>query len=167
MKTETWLTRRAESKIGKPAFETQRLLLRLTERIAARMEERQMRRADLARDMGVDRAMVTRILNGDQNVTIKTLVAMACSLDVRLDIDLQALGAVRASATETVSTRLKFAYDGNIRARTDYSHSEEAKGDRRLHKSSTITFMVETTIGKSTITAHSAALEGECDPTAA
>lgn len=114
MKNKTWLQRRAESKIGKPTFETQRLLLHLTEAFAARMQQRQMRRANLAREMNVDRAMVTRILNGDQNVTIKTLVTMACALDARLHFDLQDLAAVRATAIETVVNRLNLAYNAGI-----------------------------------------------------
>jgi transcriptional regulator with XRE-family HTH domain len=96
----TWLQKRASAKIGQPGFETQRLLLRLTERFASRMEERKVRRADLARELGVDRSMVTRLLNGDQNVTIKTLVAMASALDCRLDFELQDLQNVQAGKSK-------------------------------------------------------------------
>ena len=94
----TWLEKRAGAKIGKAGFETQRLLLRLTEAFASRMEQRKVRRADLARELGVDRSMITRLLNGDQNVTIKTLVAMASVLDCRLDFELQDLQSVRSVA---------------------------------------------------------------------
>ena len=118
--------------------------------------------------MGVDRAMVTRILNGDQNVTMKTLVTMACALDARLNFELQDLAAVRESTAEAASARLKLAYEGNVfplRIALPCSGGGPAYYRHQVRDALTATFTNDPTVGATTLTASQ--LEGERDTTAA
>ena len=53
------------------------------------MEEQGVTQADLARKMGVSRARVSQILSGSDNLTLKSIVAVAIGLDSRVDLKLK------------------------------------------------------------------------------
>ena len=71
---------------GDPDFEFDRVAIDIGEQIVARMEEQGMTQADLARAMGVSRARVSQILRGNDNLTLKSIVAVAIALDCRVDM---------------------------------------------------------------------------------
>ena len=71
---------------GDPDFEFDRIAIDIGEQIVARMEERGMTQADLARAMGVSRARVNQILRGNDNLTLKSIVAVAIGLDSRVEL---------------------------------------------------------------------------------
>jgi transcriptional regulator with XRE-family HTH domain len=50
------------------------------------MEEQQVSRAELARRMGTSRAYITRLLGGDANFTLMTMVKVAMALDGALHV---------------------------------------------------------------------------------
>jgi Helix-turn-helix. len=85
----TWLEKRLARSTGATGLETERLLIDLTETFAAEMETKEIKRAELARRMGVDRAVVTRVMAGDRNVTLRTLVAVASNLGCRLHVTIE------------------------------------------------------------------------------
>jgi transcriptional regulator with XRE-family HTH domain len=95
----TWLDRRLEKQSGQVGFETERLLLDLTEAFTEKMIEKKWRRADLARRMGVDRSVITRVMAGDRNVSLRTLVSFATTLGCRLKIELNDETATKAETT--------------------------------------------------------------------
>ena len=74
---------------GDPHYEFAKVAIDVGEQIAARMEEREMTQADLAREMGVSRARVSQILRGNDNLTLKSIVAVAIALDSRIDLQLK------------------------------------------------------------------------------
>lgn len=74
---------------GDPDFEFDRIAIDIGEQIVARMEERGMTQADLARAMGVSRARVSQILRGNDNLTLKSIVAVAIGLDCRVELRLR------------------------------------------------------------------------------
>ena len=74
---------------GDPDYEFDRVAIDIGEQIVARMEERGMTQADLARAMGVSRARVSQILRGNDNLTLKSIVAVAIALDCRVEMLLQ------------------------------------------------------------------------------
>ena len=74
---------------GDPDFEFDRIAIDIGEQIVARMEERHMTQADLAREMGVSRARVSQILRGNDNLTLKSIVAVAIGLDCRVELQLR------------------------------------------------------------------------------
>jgi transcriptional regulator with XRE-family HTH domain len=62
------------------------LVTQLTNEINWLMEERGLTRADLAASMGVSPGRVSQILGGGENLTLRTLAALAVALDARFDI---------------------------------------------------------------------------------
>jgi DNA-binding phage protein len=92
---KTWLEKRIESKRGAVGFETERLMLSFSEQIVERLVTLDMRRSELARKMDVDRAIVTRLLSGDANATLRTIVTMAAAVGLRISLDLQPLQDAR------------------------------------------------------------------------
>ena len=73
---------------GDPDFEFDKLAIDIGEQIVARMDERGMTQADLAREMGVSRARVSQILRGNDNLTLKSIVAVAIALGSRVELQL-------------------------------------------------------------------------------
>jgi transcriptional regulator with XRE-family HTH domain len=78
---------------GDPDYEFDGVAIELGEQIVARMEERGMTQADLARAMGVSRARVSQILRGNDNLTLKSIVAVAIALDSRVEVLLKPIDA--------------------------------------------------------------------------
>ncbi len=92
----TWLERRLARRAGKAGLETERLLLSLTETFVQKLVTKNIKRTELARRMGVDRAVVTRVMAGDRNVTLRTLVSVASGLGCRLKMEVEDDAAAEA-----------------------------------------------------------------------
>ena len=58
----------------------------MNERICELMEQKNISRADLARKLGKSRAYITRLLNGQPNLTLKTLTQIAVALGEGIDV---------------------------------------------------------------------------------
>lgn len=58
----------------------------LTEDICRLMEEKKISRAELARRLGTSRAYVTKLLDGNANFTLATMVKLAMALDGALHL---------------------------------------------------------------------------------
>lgn len=69
------------------------LITQLTNEINWHMRERGLTRADLAARMGVSPGRVSQILGGGENLTLRTLAALATALDARFSIELTSLKA--------------------------------------------------------------------------
>ena len=67
------------------------LVTQLTNEITFHMRERGITRADLAARMGVSPGRVSQILGGGENLTLRTLAALASALDARFDVELTSL----------------------------------------------------------------------------
>lgn len=61
------------------------VLLDVTEGIVKRMIEQNVRRSELAERLGTSRAYVTKLLDGQENMTLKTLVRVANALEMKVD----------------------------------------------------------------------------------
>lgn len=68
-----------------PFFITEKLLLDLNLNFLKRMEELQLSRADLARRLGWRRSAVTKLLDGNHNISIKRLVKVALAMECTLE----------------------------------------------------------------------------------
>jgi DNA-binding Xre family transcriptional regulator len=68
-----------------PESELYGVLLDVTEAIVKRMIEQNVRRTDLAERLGTSRAYVTKLLDGQENMTLKTLVRVANALEMKVD----------------------------------------------------------------------------------
>ena len=82
--------RAAEARIDE---ELHGLITQLTNEINWHMRERGLTRADLAARMGVSPGRVSQILGGGENLTLRTLAALATALDARFGIELVSLKA--------------------------------------------------------------------------
>lgn len=61
-------------------------VVELTEDLSRLMEEGQVSRAELARRLGTSRAYITKLLGGDANFTLMTMVKLALALDGALHL---------------------------------------------------------------------------------
>jgi transcriptional regulator with XRE-family HTH domain len=67
------------------------LVTQLTNEITFHMRESGVSRAELAARMGVSPGRVSQILGGGENLTLRTLAALATALDARFDFELSSL----------------------------------------------------------------------------
>ena len=74
---------------GDPEFEFDLLAIEVGERIVERMEELGMTRTELAAAVGVSKARISQILSGNDNLTLKSLVAVAVGLESRIELRLK------------------------------------------------------------------------------
>jgi transcriptional regulator with XRE-family HTH domain len=93
------------------AMAVESLLLEATETICQRMEELQMSRAELARRLGKSRAAVTKMLEGNANLTIRTLAEVLFELNGELSFGVRPFGtpitvtSVAQRSSETLNGR--------------------------------------------------------------
>jgi DNA-binding Xre family transcriptional regulator len=88
MKAEKWFRERLDEFQDDLEFRTEEAILAFTEKVVAVMRERGMNRVALAQQLGVSKAFVTKLLNGNPNLTIKTMVAIADALECNLSVDI-------------------------------------------------------------------------------
>src|SRR4029079_17159482 len=68
-----------------PEWDLYGVLLDVTEEIARGLIARSMKRSELAERLGTSRAYVTKLLDGQENMTLKTLVRVANALEMKVD----------------------------------------------------------------------------------
>src|SRR6266571_1109100 len=88
MKAGTWFTDKLNEFEGDQGFRTEEVIIDFTEKVVAAMQERNMSRVELAQRLGVSKAFVTKLLNGNPNLTIRTMVSIADALECKLLIDI-------------------------------------------------------------------------------
>ena len=71
------------------AFKQEAIALRLSHMIAGAMDDLGMNRTDLARVLDVSAPMVTKMLSGRSNFTLKTMVGVADALGYEFDVVLK------------------------------------------------------------------------------
>jgi len=71
-----------------PKYWVEYLKIVFSEDIGRLMDEKGMSQADLARELGVSRAYVTRLFHGTFNPTVETLVKVALALGARVSLHL-------------------------------------------------------------------------------
>ena len=64
------------------------MALRFAEEVARRIEAKGISRAQLARNMGVSRAYITRILDAPPNLTLQSIAKIALALDMKPELGL-------------------------------------------------------------------------------
>ena len=89
MKNELWMDKKLKEFKDDVGFLLEKAILNFTEEICEQMEKKKVSRADLAKHLGVSRAFITKMLNGQPNLTIKTMVAIAHALDSEFHIEFQ------------------------------------------------------------------------------
>jgi transcriptional regulator with XRE-family HTH domain len=69
-------------------YRLQAHVLDVSERVHARIRQLGISQAEVARRMGVSRPMITKLLTGDSNFQLRTLLRLADALDMDLMVDL-------------------------------------------------------------------------------
>ena len=85
MDTEKWFNDKLSALKDDADFRLETIILDLTEQISERMKEKGMTRAKLAEVLGVTPAAVTKLLNGNPNFTLKTLLKVADALELEFN----------------------------------------------------------------------------------
>jgi len=88
MKLATWYKEKIEKFRDDVEFLTEKAILDLTEKIVDKMHKIGLSRAELAQKLGVSKPFVTKLLNGNPNMTVKTMVSIAHALECELDVEL-------------------------------------------------------------------------------
>jgi transcriptional regulator with XRE-family HTH domain len=86
MNAEKWFQDELETVRKTFEYRLEKILIQLGEDICRLMQDQQISRADVAERLGVSRAYVTRVLNGNPNLTIKTLLKLSDALGRELAI---------------------------------------------------------------------------------
>ena len=86
MKPDKWFEKTLKSFEKDPQFLLERKILDVTEEICAVMKKKDITRKELAERLGVSPAAITKILRGNSNFTLKTLLSLASALDLDLDV---------------------------------------------------------------------------------
>jgi len=92
MSKKTWLEKKLDLWAEDAEFLTEEKILDFTERVVLEMEKKGISRAQLAASLGKSKAFVSKLLKGDANMTIKTMVAVAQALGCNLHLDLYPKG---------------------------------------------------------------------------
>jgi len=87
MRPGEWFKEKLESLKDDFEFRLETLILDLTEKICARMKQREINRTRLSELLNVSPPAVSKILNGNSNFTLRTLLSLseALGLDLRID----------------------------------------------------------------------------------
>ena len=87
MKERTWFEKMLDMVKDSFEFRLETIILDITEQISKRMKERQINRTQLAKALDVSPAAVTKVLNGNSNFTLKTLLSLADVLNLDLAVN--------------------------------------------------------------------------------
>lgn len=87
MNLEEFFKKEIEDRKDDFAFRLEALILEITEQISRYMKERNISRVKLAKLLGVSPPAVTKILNGNSNFTLKTLLALANAIGIEMRIE--------------------------------------------------------------------------------
>lgn len=85
-------------------YRLERLLFELAEDICRHMDEQHLTRAELASRLNCSRAYITKVLNGNPNVTLKTLLRIADALGRDVNIYLPERAKISQSTASSAAT---------------------------------------------------------------
>ena len=86
MEKLTWFEKMEKSFEKDLDYQLETIILDLTESISRRMQKKNISRTELAKVLGVSPPAITKILKGNNNFTLKTLLLLANALDLKLEI---------------------------------------------------------------------------------
>ena len=116
-----FLTETAGEDRSSVEYRQQALVLELSERVLSRIGHLGISQAELARRMGVSRPMITKLLTGDSNFQLKTLLRLSDALEMDFVADFVPKGFALP----------RFYVSRDTRTVGDYTQSAAAS-DRRM-----------------------------------
>jgi transcriptional regulator with XRE-family HTH domain len=85
MNEKTWLEKQLDKNKNDFDFKKEKLILKITESICQSMAEQKLSKAELAKKTKTSRAYITKVLSGDNNYTLKTLLQIAEALNSEIE----------------------------------------------------------------------------------
>lgn len=95
-------------------------IVELTEDLSRRMKQQKISRAELARRMGTSRAYITKLLSGDANFTLQTMVKLALAVGGVLHLHI---------SDKDVVTRWQDRPVGGLQEEADEGDAEEGAAE--------------------------------------
>jgi len=92
MNQKSWLEEKIDLWEEDAEFLTEEKILEFTERIIAEMDNKSVSKTQLADSLGKSKSFVTKLLKGNANMTLKTMVSVANALGCNLHLDLYPKG---------------------------------------------------------------------------
>jgi transcriptional regulator with XRE-family HTH domain len=80
---ESWIN---ESDDNARLFAEEGLILDASEAVWLALKESEMSKSDLAKLLGTSKANITQLLNGNRNMTLRTLAAIAHALEFKVEV---------------------------------------------------------------------------------
>jgi len=117
MKVKDWFRNKLDSLKDDFEFRLESLILDITESISKKMIERKINRSELAELLNVSPPAVTKILNGNSNFTLKSLLSLSDALNLDLKIELR--------ERETQASEQYITTEQHIIAKTGYVSLDE------------------------------------------
>lgn len=87
MELEKWFKEKLEFFKDDFDFRLETIILNITEQICEKMFDKKTTRTELAKRLEVSSAAITKILNGTSNFTLRTLLSLADSLELELNVE--------------------------------------------------------------------------------
>jgi transcriptional regulator with XRE-family HTH domain len=103
MKTMTWAEKRFQEYQNDPEYITAEIMVDITEQFCRHMARFGISQSDLAIKLGVKQPFISRLLNLNQNTSIKTIVRVASALDLSINIKLEP-----KNANEVIQSLVEF-----------------------------------------------------------
>jgi transcriptional regulator with XRE-family HTH domain len=86
MSENNWLTELVDELEDDAEYLTELQILHFTKLVVDKMQELKISRVELANRLDVSKAFVTKLLNGNPNMTIKTMVTILNAIGCRLNL---------------------------------------------------------------------------------
>ncbi len=92
MSANNWLTDFFDEFEDDAGYLTELQILNFTGLVVEKMKESKISRVELAKRLDVSKAFVTKLLNGNPNMTLKTMVSILTAIGYRLNLDVYPRG---------------------------------------------------------------------------
>lgn len=101
MKLEKWFTQKLDEFKGDVEFRTEEVILEITERVVELMKKENINRTELAKRLGVSKPFISKLLNGNPNMRLKTMVSLSMALkyDLNISFDRRVSMSLNVAAT--------------------------------------------------------------------
>ncbi len=119
MRQKTWFEKTLDAIKDSFEYRLEGIILNLTEQICQRMKDKRLTRTQLAEKLQVSPAAVTKLLNGNSNFTLKTLLTIGDALDLDLGMEFR---PKEISAQESLGVRTG---TGNIQEGWTWTWNEQ------------------------------------------
>ena len=115
---DAWITELTDTPEKMRLYHRERIILEVTELICALMDERGVKRSELARRLGKTRGYVTQLLNGETNMTLRTVSDVLWALDSSLRVSAGPVGMqldpTTADQDDGIAAKLHYTWQENV-----------------------------------------------------